>query len=210
MKFWRSENPRLERKHRILTRTVCSLLILYVAFSVVLAILTRDQFIGGWIILGIMGLACLIFLPILLSAAQFVRWRITVGHGAEMPDQMLDKSLSITSFVCGMIALALFLFNTLVDFKCSYPWDGLQVSAQITGFMMVALSISFASLLLNYAMQWILRYTEARCDKVKRAVTVKVLRTVTAVALSLILLGALLIPFDCGTYNDGGSRYYKA
>ena len=55
MKFWKSEDPCLRKEHRILTWAVVGQLILYVLFSVVLAILTWGQFIGGWVILGVMG-----------------------------------------------------------------------------------------------------------------------------------------------------------
>ena len=210
MKFWRSENPRLERKHRILTRAVYALLILYLAFSIALAVLTRDQLMGGWFILGVMGLLGLVYVPMLLAAAQFIRWRITAKHGADVPDRALDTALSITSFVSGMIAFALFLLNTLVDFNFAYPWDNLRISGQITGFMLIALSVSLGALLLNYVLQWILRSAEKKGEGTQKAVTTKGLRIVAAVSLSVILVGALLIPFDRGTYNDGGSRYYKA
>ena len=38
----------------------------------------------------------------------------------------------------------------------------------------------------------------------------KGLRRIAAAVVGLVLLGGLLIPFDHGTYNDGGSEFYKA
>ena len=210
MKFWKSEDPCLRKEHRILTWAVVGQLILYVLFSVVLAILTWGQFIGGWVILGVMGLLGLVYVPVLLAAAQFIRWRITVKHRAEVPDRALDKALSVIAFVSGMTALGLFLLTTFMDLDPSYPWSDVYVTSQMNGFMTIALLVALAAVLLNYVMQWILRAAQKKQEEAPKTATVKWIRVAAMALLVLLLLSALLIPYSHGTYNDGGSRFYKA
>ena len=210
MKFWKSEDPRLRKEHRILTWAVVGQLILYVVFSVALAVLTWGQFIGGWVILGIMGLLGLVYVPVLLAAAQFIRWRLTVKHRADVPDPSLDKALSVTAFVSGMTALGLFLLTSFADLEPSYPWSDVYVTSQLNGFMTIALLVAFAAILLNYAMQWILRAAQKKQDATPKTATVKRIRVAATALLVMLLLSALLIPYSRGSYNDGGSRFYKA
>ena len=74
MKFWKTEEPRLLRELRLLKWGVLASVAVYVLMAVALALLTRDQFIGGWIILAFFGLYGGMFLPVLLATANFIRF----------------------------------------------------------------------------------------------------------------------------------------
>ena len=211
MKFWKSDDPRLKKESRILSITVSVLILAYVLFSVVLAVLTRDNYIGGWVVLGLMGLSALVYIPLLLATAQFIRWRLTVKRGADIPDPSLDKALTVTSFAGGMTAFGIILMTAILDIDFKYPWDNVRISTQAQFFLWVALSVSLGALLLNYVMQWLIRRTEKKQDDTKRATTAKQARVAAAILTALILSGTLLIPYEHGIYNDGGgSRFWKA
>jgi heme/copper-type cytochrome/quinol oxidase subunit 2 len=214
MKFWKTEEPRLLKELRLLKWGVLASVAVYVLMAVALALLTRDQFIGGWIILAFFGLYGAMFLPVLLATANFIRFLRTAKYPTDIPDSRLDKGLSITAFISGMVALALFLIETLWDLPVKYPWDELTVSAQMRSFMMVALAVTLSALLLDYVLEMILRGREKKHGATKKVATAKRLRIVAATATLLILLGALLIPYENAVYNDTpkgkGSRYHKA
>ena len=67
MKFWRYDDTRsgasLKKELRILKRSVVILIAAYLLMGIVLAVLTRDQLVGGWVILGLWGLLGLVFFP---------------------------------------------------------------------------------------------------------------------------------------------------
>ncbi len=214
MKFWKTEEPRLWKELRLLKWAVLGSVALYVLMAVTLALLTWDQFIGGWIILAFFGLYGVIFLPVLLATANFIRFLRAAQYRADIPDPGLDKALSVTAFVSGMTALALFLTETLWDMPVKYPWNELAVSAQMRSFMTVALAVSLSALVLDYVLEMILRADEKKHGETKKDASAKRFRVVAATAILLILLGALLIPYENVVYNDApkgkGSRYYKA
>ena len=211
MRFWKSDDPRLKKENRILGATVIALIAAYVLVALLLAALTRDNFIGGWVVLGLMGLVALIYVPLLLATAQFIRWRLTVRRGADVPDRRLDQALTVTAFASGMTALAIWALTALWDIDFSYPWDSVMISSQAQHFLGAALSVSLGAMLLNYVLQWLVRRDEKKQDDAKRSATVRRARVAASVFLTLILLGSLLIPYEHGVYNDGGgSRYCKA
>ena len=218
MKFWKfnesNNSPNLKKELRILTWSVTILIAAYLLMALALAVLTWDQFMGGWVILGFFGLYGLVFLPILLSAAAFIRYCRTAKHGADIPDPQLDRALSITALTGGLTALALFLLNTLWDVEVSYPWDTLAISATFSALMIAALAVSLCALALNFMIQWYLRLTEKKHGEEKKTATIRPLRIVAVVVLAVVLLGVLLLPQPQGRYNDAprgeGSEYYEA
>ena len=218
MKFWKfdksGENTPLKKELRILKWSVIVLITAYLLMAIVLAIITRDDYMGGWVILAFFGLAGWVFIPILLSVADFIRHRRTAKYGAEIPDPKLDKALSITALIGGLAAFGLFLVNTIWDVEVSYPWDHLRITEQLSDLMIVALAVALCALVLNRVLQWNLRSEEKKHGAEKKAEAIKPLRIVAGVVLTVVLLGALLIPQPQGRYNDApsgeGSVYYKA
>ena len=216
MKLWANIDPRLKKSLKILRWSVVGLVAAYIALAVVLALITEPGFFDGWFTLLIMGILGLVLTPVLLAVTNLIRYRLTSKYGASIPDTRLDKGLSLTAAVSGLVALALYLLETLWDADFKSPWDNLDVYAQIRGFAFAALMVCIIALAVNLLAQLTLGRLQKKRGEDHNNIRVKYTRYIAVCLLILTLLGNLLIPHTKGRYNDSGktpdrgSVYYEA
>ncbi|MBE6653204.1 MAG: hypothetical protein E7610_07315 [Ruminococcaceae bacterium] len=210
MKLWNTYDPRLKRSLQILIWSTVGVFGAYIVLSVVLAVVTEPGFFDGWFTLLMMGVIGLVLTPIVLAVANFVRYLLLAKYSRPTPELALDKLLSGVAAASGLLALALYLLDFLWEHNFKYPWNDLSISSQIGAFGSVALIICVAALVLNFAANHTLRFLRKHYGEAGKDSGCRLVRRASMICLGVFLVGFLLIPAPQGTYNDGGSRFYKA
>ena len=203
---WKNLDPTLKKRLAILVRCVVGIVVVYMLFTIALALLTEPDFFDGWFTLLVFGIVGLVLTPPLIAVANLIRWRLVAKHGGIIPDERLDQGLSWVAFVSGILSVGLFLLETLLDVDFKYPWDQLDVYAQIRGIAFTALMVCVFSLALNLVAQLILKRLQSRRGDDKDGRRGRYTRIIAIGLMVLSLLGNLLIPHTNGCYNDSGGR----
>lgn len=161
MKLWRHVDARLRRALVALTWMIVGISAGYVTLTVVLTLLSRNDFFGGRLTLLIMAVLFPILLVMLVSVVNYIRYRLTAKYGVYLPNRKADGILSAVSVLGFLITLLCTAGTALSDAWNLHPMmQSLCVYAVLLSF-----PIGVLALLTNLAVQMILGFRNKRRDR---------------------------------------------